>query len=303
MFPGPAIDSLGALGGLKALVRFCSGRSLAGSSRSKVADPSGVADRRAGRYPRGDMTCVNTFEKLVIAVVLGVGACGGDKGDTGDTGGSESTSGTSDSTIGMSSNPTTGGETGTGGATEGTTTTVEMTGGEVTADITGEPTSASDTATDGPPGVCQTLCDNATACGLDLGGPNCVAECMGETMSDDPKCAAASQAVLECFAGLSCEELAAAVNDEEFGPCTDEIQAQGEACSDGVCGGGTGIHEGEMSCEWSRECEGEPTVLMTCDEVACTCFVDDVKTGSCDAEGVCQDFDALEAKLQSCCGG
>ena len=41
---------------------------------------------------------------------------------------------------------------------------------------------------------------------------------------------------------------------------------------------------------------------MVCDDVTCTCLVDGVEQGSCAAEAVCDDVDALKEKGWACCG-
>lgn len=41
---------------------------------------------------------------------------------------------------------------------------------------------------------------------------------------------------------------------------------------------------------------------MLCDTETCTCFVGDEQTGSCAADAVCEDPDALKEKGAACCG-
>ncbi|PCC67192.1 hypothetical protein SAMN02745121_08699 [Nannocystis exedens] len=234
----------------------------------------------------------------IILTALLIGACPGEKNDT-------------DATAG----PTTGGdETGTasesasstdGASTDGTSEPT-TTGSPTTPATSGESdsTSPGETSTGEPPDatVCQKYCVMLAKCvGLTPEeAASCPEDCEAELAELAGECRAAATATMACHAGLTCQQLEDLEQGEE-GPCTDEAIAQEDVCGFGntcsIGGGG-----GDGMCEWSRECAGEPTMTMRCDEAACECFEDEVKFGECASEPVCDDPDLLEAKALSCCG-
>lgn len=243
------------------------------------------------------------FMVLVLAA-----ACGGDKNDSdsdGSTGG-----GASEGTQGMSSTPTTGESAGEGttadAGTGDATSNGEATGmGPTSADPSdpSDPT-AGTTAdpTDPTAGseLCDQLCAKAVECEVDLGGPQCVNGCNGG-YTGEPTCDMAFDQAYACLIGLDCAALAAAINEEDFGACADEIMAQETACAGQTCEASIGINEDSTECSYSQDCP-DGVSEMQCDATTCTCTIDGMPAGECASDGACTAIEGISAKAQTCCG-
>ncbi|WAS89823.1 hypothetical protein [Nannocystis punicea] len=228
-------------------------------------------------------------------MALLLGACAGEKNDTDDD--------PTEVTVGTT---TTAGEsaTSTEGATEPTTTESPTTPA-TTADS--ESTSPGETSTGaGEPEAttCEKYCVMLAKCvGLTPEeAQTCPQDCEADLADLEGECLAAATASFECHAGLTCSQVEDLEQGNE-GPCTDEGIAQEDVCGFGnVCTIGGGGDGEPSTCEFSRECAGEPLMVMRCTEAACECFEDEVKFGMCASEPICNDFVQLEAKALSCCG-
>lgn len=235
--------------------------------------------------------------KISVALICAV-ACNPGKNETeaGSTSGDE---GASDGTVGMSSAPTTGdGGLTTGGSVGGTE-------GETGPGATDEgPGDTGNDDTGMASGVCAAFCDKGPMCGLRPGGAMCLAVCEEQLMVDDPACAAASEALFQCVADMTCEEFEAFVNGVDPGPCLDAGEAQEDACkgSSDECEVGVGGDMRGTLCEFTKSCPDTMTVTMQCGQESCSCLVGDQEVGMCDAGGVCQDLGGLEDKAAECCG-
>lgn len=240
---------------------------------------------------------------LTFTLVLLAGCTiklGGDS-DTDSASTSASTStGTSDgvdtdATLGHSSAPT-----GDGPATTTTATTTTTASDPSTT----TPTNAT---SDGSSGdvltVCGLMCQNAVDCGLGQDPSGCTTLCEGNLAQAGPDCAVATVAALTCFASLSCEHLALALEGEFGHPCGPEQLDRDTACGDGPisCDSGGGGKADGTECELEVQCPGEPLRRMECDTQQCVCLEDGVQTGSCPADDVCKGFE-LDEKAMSCCG-
>lgn len=256
---------------------------------------------------------------LTLVAILG---CGGDKNTTDTDGGSSGgstgdASGTTGTSVTSTTGPTSGSATdnsgtGSGGATEaGSSGAVSVTdgtgGGQTTVDGTtggtGETTGGGTTG--GGADVmaeCQAVCDAANACMLDA-GPDCVAGCLGEFDGAVGECKAAIDGYLMCLAGMSCMELTDLFNNDNPGPCADEVAAADMACGmGGDCTTGVGSNPAGTECSLSTECPNQPTLEMQCTKAECVCLVDGMEVATCPSDMVCKTVDQLEAKATDCCG-
>jgi hypothetical protein len=231
---------------------------------------------------------MNLHRLGLLFVALLLAACPGEKNDN-----------DIDDTVGAT---TTGGESAasTDGATELTTT-----GSPTTADV--ESTSSGEAST-GPGEPEATTCEKYCVLLADCVGltpeeaQTCPQDCEAELAELEGECQAAATATFECNAGLTCQQLED-LEQGQVGPCTDEGMAQEDVCGFGnVCMSGGGGDGEPSNCEYSRECAGEPLMVMRCTEASCECFEDEVKFGMCASEPICNDFVQLEAKALSCCG-
>jgi hypothetical protein len=250
---------------------------------------------------------------LGLTSTLLAAACGDDKNTTGgssDTG-VASTGGLTDGTVGVSSEPTTGGADGTA---EGT---AEGTAGMTTADATSttsepnptevDPTTTEPGTTTGPvdPGIvdgCMALCSKAVECEIMQDIATCTAECSDGFGDAEGQCKKATKDFLECVAGMTCEELTALFGEEDPGQCAAQQTAQSEACGEGdLCGVAIGSNPEGTECSMQIECEGQPVQSIECTTDVCTCFEGEDIVGMCPAEGVCMGGD-VQAKGADCCG-
>ncbi len=218
------------------------------------------------------------------------GSDGSDGSETGATTGTESTTGEPTSTTGETGSPTTGEITST--TSDGFTSDGFTSGGFTSGETWG-------TTGEAVPEVpeCPAFCAKSLECGLEQ--DDCVEDCSKEYAAKTPVCIDATSAYLNCMAGLSCLDFDPYADP---GPCPIEGAQRDEVCGTGndFCGvgyGGTGD-----DCGLEIDCRGEPRREMVCDTEICTCFVGDEQTGSCAAEAVCEDLDALKEKGAACCG-
>jgi hypothetical protein len=234
---------------------------------------------------------------LTLTLALFTGACTDDKNDsatdsTGSSGSSESGDTTGSEPTTTMVDPGTTGSASTTGSEPGDT------GAEPT---TGEPTTgAVDPSTTGeaPPELlpeCTAMCDKAVECGLAPENDGCAIGCSEQYASDTAECAGLASDYLGCMAGLSCAELF------QEGICADAEAKWTDACTQfDTCGVGWG--GGADECSLEIDCAEEPLREMKCDTETCTCLVGGQAMGSCAAEAICEDLEALEAKGASCCG-
>ncbi len=143
---------------------------------------------------------------------------------TGTTGSAQTSSGTTADETGT---PTTG-PTSTGMTEAGTTgTTAEGT--------TAEGTTAESTTTGGVsdlPASCEAACETLLGCDPDAYPDQaiCVAECIDAAPNDDLECEGAAAVFNTCVSGFDCKQLMAAMEDNEFGACTDAFQDYIQLC-------------------------------------------------------------------------
>jgi hypothetical protein len=204
---------------------------------------------------------------------------------------SESTSSGAETSdpLGHSSAPTGG----IPGGTEGPTTTDADTGA-----------SGSSTDSGDSPTACGLMCQHAAECQLNADPDDCATLCEGDLAEASPDCAAATQAMLACFVGLTCEQLALAQSGQLGHPCGSAQIDRNTACNsqpDSCDTGGGGNFDGS-SCEVEAMCPGQPLHRMECDTQQCVCLEDGVPVGGCPADNVCNMLETLGAKTMSCCG-
>lgn len=172
------------------------------------------------------------------------------------------------------------------------------------------PTGASEAGTGGseggstgaPPHPCEAMCEQAGLCELHSDVPGCVTICLDTIDELGGACRAAVWEKTACFAELGCEALAKALAGEEGHPCVGTVLDQEAACGPPSCDWAAGGDQQGTSCALFVECPGDPPREMQCDTQTCTCLEDGVMTGSCAAEGVCEDLDAIQERGPACCG-
>lgn len=247
---------------------------------------------------------------FTLSILFTAGACGDDGGPA-DPSATDGTTTAATTDAQPTTAPTTGDPSTTNATTpdpstssDGATTGVDPTGGTTTdepATTTGA-TTGGDTTTAGEPDpelleACAAYCGRWDECGFQPDLAGCIAGCADSRLAAPDACKAANLTALECATALGCLDLLASL--EEGGPCSAEEAAATAACEGSQCA--EGFIAGGDSCEFSRECPGEPPKLMQCDTETCTCLDGDQKTGECAAEGVCGDADALAGKAAACC--
>lgn len=257
-----------------------------------------------------------TFLSLLA---LNLPACGDKPQTTEDTDSSSGSSASSgeatDSTIGVSSEPTTGElppvTTSDGSQTDSATSassvatsTTDDSAGSATTTVGPDDTTAGTTGAVDPElaQLCGSVCGRFVECEQANDANACAAECTDNFGAADPLCQSAASDLLTCIEGMTCEQIAAFMNDEDPGPCAAQLAAQAEACGGNECIGSIGSNEEGTECSISSECPDEPAVEMNCDAKTCTCTVGGEKTGECPADGVCANIDDLDAKSEACCG-
>lgn len=219
--------------------------------------------------------------------------------DAEDTSTTADTDPTSTSTEGVTEGDTLAGET-EGGATN---TTVDATDGGTDGETD------TDTGLVPPPpeleGACTAACENLLMCG---GGPfatleECVADCAQDAPGSQ-ECLDVTVAFNNCLGTMTCEQLKAALENNDPGPCIDEVAQLEGACSGNLCNASIGSNEEMTECSYEVECEEQPTNKVECAGGTCVCFVDGQQTAECDVVDVCAEVDqgSLEAVAQDCCG-
>jgi len=243
-----------------------------------------------------------------LLVSLLICACNPDKGETaGDTTSGEE--GSSEGTVGMSSNPTTGEEeassssSGSDSVTASASATSLDGSDDGTADTGGsDGTDTGDSGSEsGTSSLCEEFCAKGAECGEAPGEEMCPMFCV-EGLEAGPECGGAFAALLECSLGMTCEEYVALIEGDDPGPCAEEFAAQMKACAGEVCEVGVGGNPDGTACGYTVSCPDTMTMTMDCDVQTCTCLLGDEVVGECPAEGVCEDFEGIEAKAEECCG-
>ncbi len=172
------------------------------------------------------------------------------------------------------------------------------------------PTGASEAGTGGseggstgsPPHPCEAMCEQAGLCELHSDVPGCVTICLDTIDELGGECRAAVWEKTACFAELGCEALAKALAGEGPHACLGAVQDQEAACGEPECDWGAGGDLRGSACSLFVQCPGDPEREMQCDTQTCTCLEDGVMTGSCAAEGACEDLDTVQERGPACCG-
>lgn len=205
-------------------------------------------------------------------------------------------------------------ETGGGDATESADAgSDEVSGPDATATMTMTMTGV-DTATDATVGTtvgttvepvgcatefvsaCQAYCATVITCDPESGiYEECVTGCGEELATETPDCALARCELYACFGTLSCDQLATGA--AECDALAGEVAG---LCGNGDDDVGCFFDAGPTSCEYG--CSGTPSLRIACDQVTCTCFENEIETGSCDAGDACATSDVLEEYGKTCCG-
>jgi hypothetical protein len=231
---------------------------------------------------------------ILPALLIACGVKLPDDQDPGDTSGEAPSSSGGDS---VSSTPTSGDESATDGTLDpppGTMGTGSAAPPESTGDTQGETGAAAN--------PCEAMCEQAGLCELHGDVPACVAICLDTIEELGGACRAAVWEKTACFAELGCEALAKALAGEEGHPCLGAVLEQEAACGEPSCDWGAGGDLRGSACSLFVQCPGDPEREMQCDTQTCTCLEDGVMTGSCAAEGVCEDLDAIQERGPECCG-
>lgn len=225
------------------------------------------------------------------------------EGDGGSTSTSEATD--SDATLGHSSAPITTGEPPTLSASTTMGAPTSTGSGATEPDGTGTGSSGGGSSSGGAlPTTCERVCELALMCDPNKDEATCVVLCESDLAEATPACAAATETMLQCFTGLTCEQLALALDGDPGNPCGPEQIDRGDACGGGqqTCDTGGGGNINGLACMLETQCLGAPLRRMECDAEQCECFEDDVLIGSCAADDGCVDLSQLGAKALSCCG-
>lgn len=200
--------------------------------------------------------------------------------------------------------PTVSGSEASGGETTGETTTGTPTTGVDGLEESGfvDPTMGEPLDPEATPAeMCMHLCERVDECGADPGFEGC--PCVAPLPE---YCVETWYEVTSCFDQTSCSEL------QTFaGPCWDLIQYAYFKCELGEdgCEEFFEVPSPEPpagACLFGFECAGMADLIVTdmeCEGDTCTCFINDVESGSCPSDGVCEaDEVARGLKLEACCG-
>jgi hypothetical protein len=146
--------------------------------------------------------------------------------------------------------------------------------------------------------ACTQACALVESCmpGLDACFDNCVGRYVA--FADDPECAAAELAVVECVSGLTCEEFEHFLNEApEPTPCQAE---RDQTCfPPPVCTVDIGPGN-DVACDTLIVCHsGKREYRVECDHESCICFQDGVETGSCGSIVGCHEPGS--STLETCC--
>jgi len=153
-----------------------------------------------------------------------------------------------------------------------------------------------------PSGPCEAVCAAEAACGIEVDPEECVVACNADLNELRGECLAVTEVEIECFAGLACDVLAEALMGGGPHPCVGAVHDAELACGPESCNVGGGGDEMGSMCLLSIECPNQPLREMKCDTQTCTCTEDGVMTGSCEADGVCDDLGAIQEFAPACCG-
>lgn len=264
---------------------------------------------------------------LGVALVLALG-CGDDKNNPttgGGSSGGEST-GTSEGTTTQTSNPTTtnstdnsgtmGGSATMGTTTEAMTATEGVTTSTTETTRTAEPetTVSSSTSEGGSSGgstgggggleqQCMVACDKFIECQIGPEPDTCVQDCVMNFADSEGMCLAANEQMLACIGTMTCEQVVDFFQNDNPGPCADQLQQVAMACQGQTCEGSQGGNPQGTECSISVQCPNEPLLEMNCNKTECTCLIDGQPSGDpCPAENICKMPDALGDKANTCCG-
>ncbi len=212
--------------------------------------------------------------------------------DSDSDGGSDGESTTSDATT----SATTGGSAPTGTASQTGTTTAGTTGADTTSAGTTGATSTGEQTTGEPLDSCVAACENLAGCVPDYSLEECISDCKPEL--DTPECLEALDALNECLAEVSCDDLMESA-------CIEQSVAYEELCFEGTETGGQDCAvggEGDMNgCKFSLECPDE-TLSMQCAGDKCTCLANGEPDGECQIPNVCGGDKNPVDLLEECCG-
>lgn len=210
-------------------------------------------------------------------------------------------------TLGNSSAPTSGGDAPTSGETGQPGETGE-TGSPPDPTRPTDGTSVTESSSSGgdPPSICAQLCQHIGECELVGDRDACTTLCEDALAGAEPDCFKAIVVSDDCYLGLTCEQLADALDGGLDHPCSAAQIDRDAACSgpiDSCDTGGGGALDG-TSCMVETLCADAPLRRMECDTEQCICLENDVPIGSCTADGAClPDAQAqLGAKALDCCG-
>lgn len=234
---------------------------------------------------------------LLTLISLVLPACNGGKNGGGSSDGGEDDSG---ATLGMSSDPSSGGPgepTGGGAETGG----VGGSTSESTGEVSSSATSSAESTGGSSQTPCQAACATQSGCGLLEDVAACVTICTTDTAALMEPCKSATEATLVCLAGLRCELLEAAL-DGGSSPCASTQFEQTRACGEPSCDWGAGGDFGGAQCELMIFCPGEPELNMKCDTETCVCLEGGVEVGGCPANDACLNLGDIQDKGPGCCG-
>lgn len=153
-----------------------------------------------------------------------------------------------------------------------------------------------------PSGPCEAVCEAQVACGIEVNPGECFAACESELDELRGECLAVTEVAIECLAGLACDVLAEALMGKGPHPCVGAQHDVEVACGSESCNLGGGGDMMGTFCQLSIDCPNQPLLEMQCDTQTCTCTEDGVETGTCEADGVCQDLNSLGEFAPGCCG-
>lgn len=162
----------------------------------------------------------------------------------------------------------------------------------------GETSASETTATGGESNedACMAACANYEMCGMPLEG--CMDGCLAQIEQFEPgECQDAEVALLDCIAGLTCEEVEVFYEGEaEPAPCEEQAA---NLCYCGIMIEGS-ENPGECSFEYS--CTNGEVHAIACDGTICTCLENGLEVGSCEAVDFCSSVagDPL-AGANACC--
>ena len=252
-----------------------------------------------GWYARASVIIHRVRPRLILLpLALLLPACPDDKGTTDTT---TASSGTTDSTVGMSSAPTTGDVSVTN--SESSDLSEGLSSGSSAATEAGTSTTAESTTGDTDiPGLCSSLCMRSDECMLGFDPDDCAVGCTGDHDHTEGECRDAAVTYLGCLVDMTCEQLQTFFNTDDPGPCAQQSANYSTTCSDVVCRSGASGNPDGTECQVTVTCPDQPLQAMQCDTETCTCLTDGKPTGMCPADGVCMNLATAPLKTLDCCG-